>query len=393
MRRYPGTEILVDECAENNLPCPQPWPTCETEQEPLSLISKSKVALRSVLSSPDLFQRLDLALMRFPQTVRAYHTCGKGHYKGEDAIHGDTGAHQAPESEFGWFKEGLNQVVCVGFSGGQASADHLTDLLSWMDFVETVGSTGQGCSDDEDCNLGFCEGSCSSHQNPEIRATGFTPIGKTLFYAGEYLRQEIFVDGRPCATDGDCGVSGYRCTEDGVCEDPIAHCRKNAIILISDGTESIHMDPSDFFHPWVQAKRLAYGLGCGTDEDCVGSATCVAGLCGAPDGAQGINACSNHGELCAPGADCGQPGAICSPVATIFNDSQGSNVLRNANGEPVRVQIHAIDIDIEGPGNRWIALLGGGSHYTVNSADPDNFLSALLLATDIKALDTCVPQP
>ena len=116
--------------------------------------------------------------------------------------------------------------------------------------------------------------SCVVTTNAELRAVGATPIGKSLFYASEYLRHFVLVEGQFCEEDADCASSNHSCV-DGQCHDEFAYCRENVIVLFSDGaeTENVHID--DFFHPRVQAKRLFYGLGCQTDADCLSGAMCL----------------------------------------------------------------------------------------------------------------------
>jgi len=361
----------------------------------LSILAISKGVFSEALAEENVRARVDFAMMRFPQTIRDYHTCRKGHYKGQNEILGDTGAHVAPASGPGWFRSGMEQTLCVPFPEKEFG-DNLDELLSWLDSTESLSSTGVSCNNDAACGYGFCDkdGSgasykCMTHVDPEIRGSGYTPIGKSLFYAGEYFRQDIFVDGRNCGTDSDCASPGYRCIE-GTCEYPIRHCRKNVVLLFSDGTESIHMDPDDFFHPWVQAKRFAYGLGCDGDEDCLGGASCLSGVCIVPAMAADQFACSNTGNTCSPGASCGQEGARCATTSLSNTDSQGANRLEDDNGRPIRLTVHAVDIDVVDVGNEWISTLGGGAHYTVGSGDTDNFLSTLLLVTDIKQEEPCV---
>tara|TARA_B100000579_G_C22508779_1_gene700476 strand:+ start:35 stop:430 length:396 start_codon:yes stop_codon:yes gene_type:complete len=101
-------------------------------------------------------------------------------------------------------------------------------------------------------------------------------------------------------------------------------------------------------------------------------------------------ACSNTGNQCELGQDCGQNGARCASTTLMNTDPQGGDLLKDAQGRPIRLMVHAVDIDVEDVGNAWIAQMGGGNHYTVGSSDTDNFLSTLLLVTDIKQEDPCV---
>ncbi|MBR57046.1 MAG: hypothetical protein CMH54_03210 [Myxococcales bacterium] len=395
---YPGTNVILDDCAEEGLPCPPAWPVCETANNALTVLAKSKVAFMEALAEPNVKERIDFALMRFPQSIRAYKTCRKGHYKGHNYLAGDLGAHVTPWDTNGWFNQGLAETLCVPFPSDTAVGSNFPALQQWMDFDETVVSTGVSCEEDDDCGYGYCESwsttgkTCITHANPELRASGYTPIGKTLFYASEVYRQHVFIDGVDCSTDADCPSAGYHCSKDGLCEDAARHCRKNVILLFSDGTESANMDPNDFFHPWIQAKRMAYGLGCSTSEDCLGESTCVSGRCSVPGFESNSLVCSNTGAPCTPGESCGGNGALCVDPLPLYVEPDGLNTLKDRYGKPIRILTHAIDVDTDEAGNEWISRLGGGSHFTVSSQDPENFITTLILATDIKLAGPCVPK-
>ena len=400
MGRFPGTNVIVDDCAQEGLPCPAAWPVCEQATTPLTMLSYSKIAFSSALNDATVQERIDFALMRFPQSVRAYRTCRKGHYKGQDMIKNDTNVHIAPSSEAGWFQTNLDETLCVPFPDNSDGLSNLTELQQWIDFSEAVAPTGLNCAGDNDCSGGYCdfkdgnsgEKVCMLHANPEIRASGYTPIGKTLFYAGEYFRQDVFIDGTPCTVHSDCPVSGYRCSEFGQCEDTARHCRQNVILLFSDGVESIQTDPTNFFHPWVQAKRFGYGLGCSDDFDCQGGASCLSGKCFVPGIEDSGKICSHTGEICQQDSDCGVDGVFCTDPQLDYIDDQGANILADKYGRAIKLQVHAIDIDNDQDGNKWIATLGGGKHYTASTQDSENFLKTLILATDLKQGGVCVPQ-
>ena len=74
----------------------------------------------------------------------------------------------------------------------------------------------------------------------------------------------------PCDADADCHNANYVCDK-GKCKDPLRSCRDTVVILFTDGGESAN---NDYDSPWVQAKRMSIGLGCDSDADCVGGATC-----------------------------------------------------------------------------------------------------------------------
>ncbi len=392
MDRYPGTNTLVIECREENMTCPPSWPVCETKEEPLSVLSLSKVVFAEALSKPEVAARADLALMRFPQELADDPDCKRGYSSANDYMTGDDDSPRPPSQPDGWFRRHLHEVLAVPFSG---DGDSQAEILSWMDFKETLETTHDTCSRDSHCDTGFCASGasgkvCHIHGNPELRAVGRTPIGRTLSYAGAYFRQLVLQDGFACSSDADCSSPGYTCSEDHLCVDPIAHCRKNVVLLFSDGWESVDKDPRSFFHPWTQARRFAYGLRCKTADDCLGGAKCELGVCRVPGIEADVKICSEAGEACERDSDCPDNGRCAHPV-DIDPDNFDEDRIEDALGRPVRLQIHAIDVDVEEAGNKWIALLGGGQHFTVQSDDPENFLATLLLATDIKAEKPCVP--
>ena len=396
MDQYPGADVWVEDCREENLPCPDPWPVCETAEKPLSVLSLSKVVFTEALSKPEVAARADMALMRDPQVLVDEPYGRRGYLSRPDGqthkMTGDDDSPQPPSQPDGWFRRHLHQVLAVPFSGDDDSED---EILTWMDFKETLESTHDKCSRDSQCDTGFCASGasgkvCHIHGNPELRAVGMTPIGRTLSYAGSYFQQLVLQDGHACANDGGCSSPGYACSDDHLCVDPIAHCRKNVILLFSDGWESVDKDPRSFFHPWTQARRFAYGLRCKTADDCLGGARCEMGICRVPGIEADLKICSESGDQCERDNDCPDNGRCAHPV-DIDPDTFGEDRLEDALGRPIRLQIHAIDVDVEQSGNKWIARLGGGQHFTVQSTDPENFLATLLLATDIKAEMPCVP--
>ncbi len=137
---------------------------------------------------------------------------------------------------------------------------------------------------------------------------------------------------------------------------------------------------------------MAWGLGCASDADCLGGAPCAGGTC-QPPSLQGLGrACSHDGSPCVLNSDCGDPEATCADPARGVVAPLGLDHLVDGKGRPIRVEIHAIDIDAEGDGNAMIALQGGGQHFQVRSTDPEDFLAKILRATDIKTEELCLPE-
>ena len=159
--------------------------------------------------------------------------------------------------------------------------------MEWVDFDEVYDISETECTLSLNCpseaGKAWCIGQkCAVLVEPELHATGGTPLGRSLFYAGEILRHLVVAEGRPCSADSDCGSPHYTCVE-GACRDPYRACRPNLIVMFTDGGESFDNFPETFFHPQVQAKRLHYGLGCTSDADCLNGAACVSGICELPE--------------------------------------------------------------------------------------------------------------
>ena len=241
------------------------WPTCNPNMG-CSRMDASKVNFAKALATID--ETLTrMAMFRFPQHYKPDlpdPNCATGFYKGQDKLSGESipgpenAQHVDPPPASPWFWQSLDETLCVPFPGAVTKTSKAA-MLTWMN--------GTGGKND-----------------PELRATGGTPIGKTLFYLGEYLRNRVVIQGRACTTDAACDNPHYRCVQDGKscataadgctsgkCVDPARNCRETTVVLFTDGEQ----DQTDtFFGPWTQAKRLGFGLGCQSDADCVGGAVC-----------------------------------------------------------------------------------------------------------------------
>ncbi|PKN58034.1 MAG: hypothetical protein CVU56_07780 [Deltaproteobacteria bacterium HGW-Deltaproteobacteria-14] len=354
-----GTPIQCDD--GNHGPCVQPWPVCDDPSDPLTLFGLSKAVYADGVNQA-IGGFAQFALQRFPQRESATNgqNCWLGWYAPIEGgkIAGDDGASATAPG--GWFDAGMSQAFVVPFPP-RNSLDNSQKILSWLDNVESLSATDAPCTTSADCAGGRCgtvngEGRCFRHSNDELRAGGETPLGKSLFYAGEYFRRFVRVDGKPCARSADCGSVGYLCKDD-VCVDPYRKCRDDFIILFTDGEESQFKTEADFFNPTVQARRLAFGLDCTADEDCRGGAVCgVDGMCSVP-GADMVYAAINSGGYGALASPDGQPISIRTTVITLQAD-------------------HSAAIS----SNRRIAEAGGGAHIDVTATDPDAFKAALIHA-------------
>ena len=228
-----------------------------------------------------------------------------------------------------------------------------------------------------------------------------TPLGKSLFYAGEYLRHQVLVEGKPCVQDQDCGSPHYTC-EAGACHDPYGHCRDHIIILFSDGVETRNVPTADFFNPRVQAKRLHFGLGCDSDVDCLSGATCHSGICRAPadlgNSAQlvcdaGETPCSSDGDCEDPCSGWGGCPGDCAPTEPLITSTLNGNHLTDFNGKPMAVRVHVVDASgVEG-NNSLVAVYGGGQHFDVNLNNPEELVASVYeILGDTKDTTPCAAE-
>jgi hypothetical protein len=348
-------------------------PECGSIEAPGSRIAESKALFRQLFAEA-LPTGPRMGLLRFPQRATAAPECEAASYGGASALSGDDGGHAAPWTRGSWFRTNLSQVLVVPLAAG-ADEDGRAALVSWLDGEERVVQANKACTADGECGQGFCSGgTCWRYLAPELRAAGGTPLGKTLFYAGEYYRHAVLVDGQPCRHDAECASPGYRCGADGTCEDPLAACRANHIMVFSDGEETAHPDPGDFFHPLVQARRLRYGLGCQRDRECLAGATCVAGSCRPPG--------EPPAAAAGGGADAGRLARLLAYV-----DPLGAQRLETAAGRTVSVQVHALDV-WGNPDSELLAWLGGGEYVPGALSDPEAVLWAMDLLLQSKGEQT-----
>jgi hypothetical protein len=295
-------------------------------------------------------------------------------------ITGDGGEHYTALDN--WFGDNLAEVLLYPFE----DETNLDILAQWFDFkVETV-TTETVCEDASNCAGGPCVfGVCLTTTNPELRGRGPTPIGKSLFYAGEYLRHTVLIEGKPCLTDQNCNSPHHTC-EEGFCHDLYGHCRDNIIIVFTDGAETRNVSTSDFFNPRVQAKRLHYGLGCSMDLECLSGATCVDGVCRAPEGLVEADAficdageatCSNDNQCPDPCENWGDCPGECAPTEPLLVSDQGAQHLTDQKGNPVAVRVHVVDASGVAGNNSLVATFGGGQYFDVNLNNPEELVTSV----------------
>ncbi|MCO4759935.1 MAG: hypothetical protein KC502_00395 [Myxococcales bacterium] len=426
---FPGQYCEVDSCVplENNLiiafdtsgsmnapvpgkACKQPgFPACSPELG-CTRMDVSKAVFLQALKKVDT-KKTRLALFRFPQRLArtSKATCSAGYVSGFPTLSGDTASEQTTTAKSSWYWSHLHEIMCVPFpiNETQAGLAHL-QVDQWMDGQETLKAPGNACAGggsvcapDPSCGSGACcSGQCRAHEKPELRAHGGTPIGKTLFYIGEYLRHRVVIDGQPCTSDSACNNPNYRC-EEGKCADAARNCRETVVVLFTDGGQP--NDPTRFFAPRVAAKRLAFGLGCQSDPDCVGGATCQKGRC-LPASQTGYH-CVATGSACKPSVSdpkdalhCqtakGKPSSCLPDVLSLTSataKSASDNVLRSPDGRPFGVRVHVVDISDSAnvAPSYYLASAGRGRLFTASSTDPLAFVHALESAFDMKNQKVC----
>jgi hypothetical protein len=395
MNAIVGRDMFARDCVSAGCPV-WAWPQCDDPTSPQTRIARVKVALQRIFGSEEA-SGVRWALQRFPQKGDSSPDCDDGYNWGLRAMTDHGG--QTSTSLDGWFGTNLAQVIAVPFS--DAASPPLDALNRWVDFEETGTSSSQACSNNWDCASNICQaGRCFEVDNPELRGVGFTPIGKSLFYAGEYFRHRVLVQGKTCSANADCGSPHHSCVE-GKCHDPLHACRPNVVVVLTDGGETEDRDPATFFHPRVQAKRMNMGLGCSADSDCAGRSTCVSGSC------QPVTQpyqptdrmCSVYGIPCASANDCIAPctnpaqcPVTCGP-AVIAGATQGpAGRITDYTGRPVSLTVHVVDASNVQGGNADIAAYGGGVQIGVDLADIDSLVNRLRPLLDTKLLLARCPE-
>ena len=403
-----ATKVSGESCPAQQFPACDPAKGC-------SRMDASKLVFAAVLEKIPL-ATTNMAMFRFPQRVGKSQatSCDAGHYLGTDKLVGDTADLQHVAADSKWYWDFIDQILCVAFPRNSAEALGRKPLIEkWLDGAETLVKTAISCANssatclaDAKCGAGACcAQKCWQHKtSPELRASGGTPIGKTLFYVGEYLRHRVVVDGRACIVATDCLNPNYTCVK-GYCVDPARECRQNVVVLFTDGGEN--NDASQFFAPQSSAIRMAWGLACKGNADCVGGASCVLGRCRPPNSTG--YACLGTGAPCKSGdkdpnsptfcpAVAGQS-LSCLPEPTKSNTAAAikfaDNVLRSPDGKPFAVRLHVVDISGAASLSKsfYLSVAGNGRLLTADAADPTQFFAALESAFDMKDKNICGTHP
>jgi len=363
----------------------KPFPHCEDENCPQSKLGLSKYAFNKFFDAEGI-ENVNIVLTHFPMRIKypPVQKCndlfamGRGWYGigmfDSSFMTGDDDSHVTEDG--GWFDQYLYEILSVPFPISWEQ-DTIEQLKLWVNFNEEVGPGEEPCVVKGDCPGGFCApaigGSsvCWYHTDPELRALSNTPLGRSMFYAGEMYRKYIMVNGKPCEQDSDCLNRNYYCTSQGVCKDAFAHCRSNMILLFTDGIEEPPTETTSFFNPRVQAKRFRYGLGCNGDDDCFEGATC-----------SGSKMCSGYPQPNSGGV-------------TVPSNTDTPWRLMDYHDQPIRIASHVIDLSGGGGAdpNKNLADDGGGSYYHADDLDPEELLEQMIKLLDIKQnLLDCVPD-
>ena len=340
------------------------FPSCDVASLPMTRFDLAKtIFAENIVDAVGEFSHF--ALQRFPQRPHPGRlpTCVTGYYVSTetDMMSDDDGSMDTSTQT--WFSEHRDEVLVVPFATS-LSLDNTQQLLQWLDFQESLQATGTSCAQHGDCVFDGCRpdpatggNRCFLHDEPELRMGGNTPLGKSLFYAGEYFRRSVLIDGKACNNDTDCTSAGYLC-DSGVCRDPYAECRENIIVLFTDGEENLYQDKDAFFSPQAQAKRLAFGLHCDEDTDCRGGSTCVT---------------LNSVGYCVP------PGDTVSAAPHL--PDTGFDALSRPDGSPISIKTTVVNLttgnSLAANPNATIARWGGGELVEVSSDDPEDMKTQL----------------
>jgi hypothetical protein len=250
----------------------------------------------------------------------------------------------------------------------------IQQLFQWADQIETWSEPGKPCTEDADCDRGFClDGSCRVHVNPEVTNWSRITVLPHLYLAWISIAVFSRVEGMKCKSSRDCGVSEYECNQ-GVCRDDAFRCRPHHVVLMADWADSppTRVSPCDYTYgpdkgDW--AAWLRWGCACSTDSDCSPQAVCR-------DLKPKLRRCvpSAQSELLASGPPYGE--YMKDPWVSLLTncDLFPTGRPRDRNGEPFFATVHTIMLQdgpvpwMNGPtGQSWAsstAIVGGGSFVT-----------------------------
>ena len=298
------------------------YPECDDPLLPQSRLGIAKNAFASLFSDA-AYDNVLFALQRFPQRLNPYVGifCPSAQYQARSLMTGHVGIQTTGGD---WFSTHYREVLLERFPS-DLKPNRLV-LERWLDFDEVKVATEKTCVSDADCGAGFCvSSSCYEFENPEVRApAAATPLGYSLFYAGEYFREFVVLEGAECALDADCDSPHHYCTE-GTCRDRNRHCRQRSVVLFTDGVDTVAV--GDFYQPAIQAKRLRAGLNCDTTAECGRAYMCTNGTC-QPEGG---NPCELLMMSC--------PQYTTSQVAL---GAEGNRLL-DREGQAIELTVHVID--------------------------------------------------
>lgn len=367
------------------------WPACELPTAPLTRLGISKRAWADLFSEP-VFDTVAFALQRFPQHLLAGKSqhCPGGGYTPADLLTGhpaSTELFSVPDDASGaWFRDNLAEALLVPFPVNGPSSNR-DSLRAWVDFNEKVVDTDTPCTTQADCPNGSCaqkgtgdDHRCTVLENPELRPTGATPLGLSLFYAGEYFRKFAVLEGAPCHLDADCPALGHLCDK-GKCHDPNRFCRQRSVVMFTDGIDTA--SEGAWVAPSIQAKRFRYGLDCKTDQDCGKGATCASsGTC--QPASEALDPCKRLGFSChIEHEDRTFPKAFAA----------GFTRLRDRLGAPIRITVHVVDATgAIGYENATVAAYGGGLLVPADLASPADLLKGIRGVIDWKDANFCDPE-
>ena len=362
------------------------YPACDAAEAPMSRLGIAKAAFRNLFSLPT-YDHVYFGLQRFPQRLDPLLSpiCFNGAYRSVDVITGHSGVPYliADDSGGDWFIQNLGEAFVVPFPK-EVGETGREALLSWMDFDERSTLTETPCTSHSQCAQGICAdpgdgdgGVCRTLDDPELRALGWTPLGTSLFYAGEYLRKLVIVDGKSCQIDVDCRSPFYFCV-DGTCQDPNRFCRQRSIVVFTDGADTSSL--GQWMEPVVQARRLRSGMDCTEDVDCgVGFECAIGGTCQPPGTGLSHNPCQALGTTCTY-----DERAFPDAVAL------GADRLRDRLGRVIHLTIHVVD----GSGSAnvdaaAVAAYGGGLLVPADMAEPTALLDGIRGIIDWKDAPFC----
>ncbi|MCG5054652.1 MAG: hypothetical protein KA712_16950 [Myxococcales bacterium] len=203
-----------------------------------------KQALRETLAQVGT-DEANFGLMRYPQkeAPNSSPVCPRGRYFNDNStrVGCQLTTHNSNQTEYGaWFDSAYREAIVVPVTnkantGKPAPGDYdpadgnVAELLRWINLTEAA--SGGVITDPE-----IRAGGTGKGNNPEL---GFaTPLGRSLFYA------RLYYDNYVRRKNGAAFV------------DPKGQCRKNLVILVTDGIEKCDEAELSPFNPRTQASTL-----------------------------------------------------------------------------------------------------------------------------------------